>query len=116
MDMWAAPPERGVYTHYTPTGAARLDRIYVPTTKGTETWDRNGSDRIHGSFGCNPTYCLGRDHHPSWSQLLENGRGTGKGSRCPGNCSAEMDVLETTAEPVPSHSNVVGEGGQEPKT
>ena len=29
VDMWASPPERGVYTHYTQKGAARLERIYV---------------------------------------------------------------------------------------
>ena len=29
VDMWSSPPERGVYTHYTRKGAARLDRIYV---------------------------------------------------------------------------------------
>jgi hypothetical protein len=29
VDMWTSPPERGVYTHYTRKGAARLDGIYV---------------------------------------------------------------------------------------
>jgi len=29
VDIWASPPERGVYTHYTRKGAARLDGIYV---------------------------------------------------------------------------------------
>jgi len=26
---WQADPARGVYTHYTPTGASRIDRIYT---------------------------------------------------------------------------------------
>jgi hypothetical protein len=29
VDMWAPGTGRGVYTHYTRSGAARLDRIYV---------------------------------------------------------------------------------------
>ena len=29
VDVWEAAPNRGIYTHYTRQGAARLDRIYV---------------------------------------------------------------------------------------
>jgi endonuclease/exonuclease/phosphatase family metal-dependent hydrolase len=29
VDMWEPATRRGVYTHYTRSGAARLDRIYV---------------------------------------------------------------------------------------
>ena len=32
VDVWDASENRQIYTHYTPTGAARLDRIYVMTT------------------------------------------------------------------------------------
>jgi hypothetical protein len=28
VDVWGTVPPRAVYTHYTPHGAARLDRIY----------------------------------------------------------------------------------------
>jgi len=28
-DAWEATPHRKVYTHYTPTGYSRIDRIYV---------------------------------------------------------------------------------------
>jgi hypothetical protein len=35
IHMWDAVPPRTVYRHYTPHGAARLDRIYV-TAKLTE--------------------------------------------------------------------------------
>jgi len=29
VDVWDATVYRQIYTHYTPTGAARLDRIYI---------------------------------------------------------------------------------------
>jgi hypothetical protein len=29
IDVWDEVPPRLVYTHYTPHGAARLDRIYI---------------------------------------------------------------------------------------
>ena len=29
FDVWEATQPRNVYTHYTPTGASRIDRIYV---------------------------------------------------------------------------------------
>jgi len=79
-------------------------------------WDRNDSDCVHGSLGCNPAYCSGRGRRLSWSSLLENGRGTVTGRTRSRNSSAEMDGMEKTAKPVPSHSNVVGEGGEEPNT
>ena len=28
-DVWEETPPRKIYTHYTPTGASRLDRIYI---------------------------------------------------------------------------------------
>jgi len=77
-------------------------------------WGRNVIDCIHGKFGCDPAYCPGRGYRPSWPQLRENGRDTVTGRRFSGNSSAEMDELETTAEPLPSHRNVVGEGGKKP--
>jgi len=34
VDVWNAPTNMQVYAHYTPTGAAGLDRIYATETIG----------------------------------------------------------------------------------
>jgi hypothetical protein len=47
---------------------------------------------------------------------LENERGTVAGSRRSGNNTAALKGLKATAKHLPSHSNMVEEGREEPNT
>jgi len=50
--VWEATPPRSVDTHYTGTGASRLDHIYI--IKKLHIWKRRGNSRrrLHGPPSC----------------------------------------------------------------
>ena len=46
-DVWEATPPRRIYTHYTPTGASRLDTIYITKNLNMQ---RKGVETLAGAF------------------------------------------------------------------
>ena len=71
-DVWATTYPRAIYTHYTPHGAARLDRLYVsPNLRNRKI----GVETVMAAFTDHLAVCL---HITLDAPLIRRGRGRWK--------------------------------------
>jgi len=72
--VWAPAQPRAIYTHYTPHGVARLDRLYVCLSGPTkpQNWRGNCDGSIHRSPGDMPAYNRRCTTATTRSEKMEN--------------------------------------------
>jgi exonuclease III len=72
-DAWNARISKTVYTHYTPTGSSRIDRIYISDNlEKHKKKHRNTSSRLHRPLPCCTTHSHRHTTNNKRKRLLEN--------------------------------------------
>jgi len=74
-DTWTQDPQRPAYSHYSPSGATRIDRIYLSTANINRKG--NNTNRVYGPSSSRPPTNPPRPRGDEDERSLENGPNPG---------------------------------------
>ena len=107
-DNWKQNPVRPTYTHHSPSGATRVDRVYAAQEMMEKTRHRNPSSSIYGSSRTSATPCSGNTRRKEGQRQVEDELHAVTGRKNQGKDPSQVGDMEESPTLLPGSDLVVG--------